>query len=106
VSVHPEDAKPPDEPAKQTGLSNKLGLRGRHQFFRLSFSTMIYALVGTAGLVVMFFANFWLGIAIMALAAAGIALYVRFWVRRQTRPITDVGEPDRSPVDRFSHKDE
>jgi hypothetical protein len=33
----------------------------------------------------MFFANFWLGMALMALAAAGIALYVRVWVRRQSR---------------------
>jgi HAMP domain-containing protein len=95
------------QPAEQTGPSNKPGLRGRHQLFRLSFSTLIYALVGTTGLLVMLFANFWLGIAIMALAAGGIALYVRFWVRRQTRPTTDVSErADLSPEDRFTHEDE
>ena len=95
------------QPAEQTGPSNKPGLRGRHQFFRLSFSTMIYALVGATGVLVTFFANFWLGIAIMALAATGIALYVRVWVRRQTRPMTDIGErADLSPEDRFTHEDE
>jgi hypothetical protein len=51
----------------------------------LSFSTMIYGLVGTAGVLITFLANFWLGMAILALAAAGIALYVRLWVQKQAR---------------------
>jgi hypothetical protein len=85
VSAHLEDAKPLDDLAKETGPSNKPELGERHPFFVLSFSTMIYGLVGTAAVLVTFFANFWLGMALMALAAAGIALYVRVWVRRQSR---------------------
>ena len=85
VSAHPEDAKPLDDLAQETGPSNKPELGERHPFFVLSVSTMIYGLVGTAAVLVMFFANFWLGMALMALAAAGIALYVRVWVRRQSR---------------------
>jgi hypothetical protein len=94
VSAQPENAKPLDELTEEMGPSNKPKLRERHPFFRLSFSTMIYALVGTAGVLVTFLVNFWLGMAIMALAAAGIALYVRVWVRRQTRPITEVGDQE------------
>jgi hypothetical protein len=85
VSAHLEDAKPLDDLAQETGPSNKPELGERHPFFVLSVSTMIYGLVGTAAVLVMFFANFWLGMALMALAAAGIALYVRVWVRRQSR---------------------
>ncbi|MHB8693968.1 MAG: hypothetical protein ACYDHH_22240 [Solirubrobacteraceae bacterium] len=71
---------------EDTGPSDKPGRGQRHPFFRLSFSTVIYALAGTAGVLVTFFANFWVGMAIMALSAAGITLYLRVWVRRQTRP--------------------
>jgi hypothetical protein len=85
MSAHLKDAKLLDEPAKDTGPSNEPELGEHHPFFALSFSTMIYALVGAAGVFVTFSANFWLGMAIMALAAAGIALYVRLWVRKQTR---------------------
>jgi membrane protein implicated in regulation of membrane protease activity len=62
----------------------------RHPFLALSFSTLICAFVGTAGVFVAFLADFWLGIAIMALAAAAIALYVRVWVRRQTKQLIDI----------------
>ena len=85
MSAHREDAEPPDDLAKGAGSSNQSELGEHHPFFVLSFSTMIYTLVGTAGVLVTFLANFWLGIAILALAAAGIALYVRLWVRKQAR---------------------
>jgi hypothetical protein len=85
VSAHLEEAKPLDDLAKETGPGNKPELGERHPFFVLSFSTLIYGLVGAAAVLVTFFANFWLGMALMALAAAGIALYVRVWVRRQSR---------------------
>jgi hypothetical protein len=85
VSAHLEDAKPLDDLGKETGPNNKPELGERHPFFVLSLSTLIYGLVGTAAVLVTFFANFWLGMALMALAAAGIALYVRVWVRRQSR---------------------
>lgn len=69
--------------------SSRLGalaeMSAAQPFFVLSVSTMIYGLVGTAAVLVTFFANFWLGIALMALAAAGIVLYVRVWVPRQSR---------------------
>jgi hypothetical protein len=85
MSAHLEDAKQPDDLSKDAGPSNPPELGDHHPFFVLSFSTMVYALVGTAGVLVTFLVNFWLGMAIMALAAAGIALYVRLWVRKQAR---------------------
>ncbi len=85
MSAHFEDVKPPDDLAKDAGPSNQPELDEHHPFFVLSFSTMIYALASTAGVLVTFLANFWLGMAIMALAATGIALYVRLWVRKQAR---------------------
>ena len=85
MSAHFEDAKPPDDLAKDAGPSDQPELGEHHPFFVLSFSTVIYALAGTAGVLVTFLANFWLGMAIMALAATGIALYVRLWVRKQAR---------------------
>ena len=99
MSAHLEDAKPLDERAKETA-SNKPEVGEHHPFFVLSFSTMIYALVGTVGVLVTFIANFWLGMAIMVLAAAGIALYVRRWVRKQTKQLTEVAEQaDLPPED-------
>ncbi len=85
VRVHLEAAKPLDDLGRETGPSNKPEMGERHRFLLLSFSTMIYGLAGTAAVLVTFFAKFWLGMALMALAAAGIALYVRVWVRRQSR---------------------
>jgi len=85
MNAHREDAEPPDHLAKDAGPSNHAELGEQHPFFVLSFSTMIYGLVGAAGVLVTFLVNFWLGMAILALAAAGIALYVRLWVRKQTR---------------------
>ena len=80
-----KDAEPLDDLAKDAEPSNQPELGEHHPFFVLSFSTMIYGLVGTAGVLVTFLANFWLGMAILALAAAGIALYVRLWVQKQAR---------------------
>ena len=85
MSAHREDAEPPDDLAKGAGSSNQSELGEHHPFFVLSFSTMVYGLVGTAGVLVTFLANFWLGLAILALAATGIALYVRLWVQKQAR---------------------
>ena len=85
MSAHREDAEPPDGLAQDAGPSSQPDLGEHHPFFVLSFSTMIYTLVGTAGVLVTFLANFWLGLAILALAATGIALSVRLWVQKQAR---------------------
>lgn len=85
MSAHLEDARPPDDLAKDAGPSNQPEPGEHHPFLVLSFSTVIYALAGTAGVLVTFLANFWLGMVILALAATGIALYVRLWVRKQAR---------------------
>jgi hypothetical protein len=85
MSAHGEDAEPSDNLVKDVGSSEQSELGEDHPYFVLSLSTMIYLLVGTAGVLVTFLANFWLGMAVLALAAAGIALYVRLWVRNQAR---------------------
>jgi hypothetical protein len=85
MNAHRQNAQRPDDLAKDAGSSDQSEPGEHHPFFVLSLSTMIYVLVGTAGVLVTFLADFWLGMAILALAAAGIALYVRQWVRKQAR---------------------
>lgn len=97
MSAHLEDAKPPNDISKDRDPGNKPAVGEHHPFFVLSFSTMIYALVGTAGVLVAFFANFWLGMAIIVLAAAGIAVYVGLWVRKQTKQLTEAAEQANMP---------